>query len=304
MESGNGSSVTKFILLGLSLDPKIKILLFQVFLTMYIVTMTGNFLLIAAVKTDSRLHSSMYLFLSNLSFMDTCYSSVIIPRMLIDFLSSLKSISLRGCLIQVYFYLFLGETECLLLAFMSYDRYVAICNPLRYHVVLSIQSCARLIAVAWVAGCLLSLIDVYFVYKLTFCGSNVIDHFFCESKALIQLACSNVFELNIVILASDAVVLLFPVCMIAFSYVNIILTIVKIGAKSSKPFSTCVSHLIVVVLFYGSAIYTYTRPKESVKDSANKVVSVFYTLVTPMLNPLIYSLRNKDVQQALRKLRR
>uniref|UniRef100_A0A8C5MAL5 Olfactory receptor n=1 Tax=Leptobrachium leishanense TaxID=445787 RepID=A0A8C5MAL5_9ANUR len=298
MERGNGSLVTEFILLGLSSDTKIQIVLFHVFLILYVATIMGNALLIAAVRMDSRLHSSMYYFLANLSFMDICYSSVIVPRMLRDFLSALKRISLNECLVQHIFYLFLGETECILLAFMAFDRYVAICNPLRYNMVMSTRSCARMIAVAWLTGLAISSSDISFAVKLKYCGSNIIDDFFCEATALIQLTCSDVSEHNVAIIVSFIVVLLIPLLLILFSYLKIILSIVKMGYKSSKSFSTCLAHLIVVVLFYGSAIYTYTRPRESKPDSTNKFMSVFYTLLTPMVNPLIYSLKNKDVQNA------
>uniref|UniRef100_A0A8C5M612 Olfactory receptor n=1 Tax=Leptobrachium leishanense TaxID=445787 RepID=A0A8C5M612_9ANUR len=304
MERGNGSSVTEFVLLGLSSDTKIQIVLFHVFLIVYVATVSGNVLLIVAVRTDSRLHSSMYLFLANLSFMDICYSSIIIPRMLADFLATWKSISLMACAVQIYFYLFLGESECLLLAFMAYDRYVAICNPLRYNMVMDTITCTGMILVAWFTGCVVSSIDIFFTYRLTFCGSNIIDHFFCEAPSLVQLACSDTSINNLLILVGGAVFLIVPVVLILYSYVHIIICIVRMRAGHSKSFSTCFSHLIVVVLFYGTAMFMYLRPRHSVTDATDKIVSVFYTVVTPMLNPLIYSLRNKDVQQALKRIGR
>ncbi|KAM8954499.1 olfactory receptor 2D3-like [Pelodytes ibericus] len=304
MESWNRSAVTEFILLGLSTDPIIQLVLFQIFLLVYVATLAGNLLLIVAVRTDKRLHSSMYLFLANLSSMDICYTTIIVPKMLADFLTKRKSISVTGCAVQIYFYLFLGESECILLAFMAYDRFVAICNPLHYNTVMNITTCIRMITAAWVIGCTISCIDQFFVYRLTFCGPNTIDHFFCEAPSLNTLACNDISLNIIVILAGSTVLLLVPLALILYSYVQIILCIVKIRSGRSKSFSTCVSHLIVVVLFYGSTIYLYMRPKQKVRDATDKMVSVFYTIVTPMLNPLIYSLRNKDVQRALRRLGR
>ncbi|XP_063297665.1 olfactory receptor 13D1-like [Pelobates fuscus] len=303
MESRNVSAVTEFILLGLTADPNTQLMLFVVFLTIYMATLAGNVLLIVAVKTDNRLHSSMYLFLANLSFMDVCYTSIIVPKMLADFLATRKSISLIGCAIQIYFYLFLGESECILLAFMAYDRYVAICNPLRYNIIMNIIASARMIIFAWMTGCTISSVDIYFTYRLKYCGNNIIDHFFCEAPSLIQLSCSDVSANKVLLLAGGALLLILPMILILFSYIQIIVCIIRIRSGGSKSFSTCFSHLIVVVLFYGTAMFMYMRPRHSVRDATDKMVSVFYTIVTPMLNPLIYSLRNKDVKRALGRIR-
>ncbi|XP_063297667.1 olfactory receptor 2D2-like [Pelobates fuscus] len=292
----------EFILLGLSSEPSLQLIFFLIFLTIYLATLSGNLLLIAAVKVERRLHSSMYLFLATLSFADICYTSIIVPRMLMDFLVTRKSISHTSCMVQIFSFLFLGESECVLLAFMAYDRYVAICNPLRYNMIMSIPLCGRMIGTAWLMGGVISSVDLLFVYRLTFCGPNIIDHFFCEATALIQLTCSDISDLNIVILAGDSLILLIPVVLVLFSYIQIIACIVKIRSGWSKSFSTCFSHLVVVVFFYGTAIFTYVRPRHSGTDKLDKIVSMFYTIITPMLNPLIYSLRNKDVQQALRKV--
>ncbi|KAM8953306.1 olfactory receptor 2D2-like [Pelodytes ibericus] len=305
MERWNRSAVTEFILLGLSTDPNIQLVLFQIFLLIYVATVAGNLLLIVAVRTDKRLHSSMYLFLANLSSMDICYTTIIVPKMLADFLTKRKRISFTGCAVQMYFYLFMGESECILLAFMAYDRFVAICNPLHYNTVMNITTCVRMITAVWVTGCTISCIDLFYFYQLTFCGPNTIDHFFCEAPSLMQLSCGNSTLNNLLMLVASIVLLLIPLTLILYSYIHIIHCIVKIRSRSrSKSFSTCVSHLIVVVLLYGTTMIMYMRPRHSARDDTGKMLSVFYTIVTPMLNPLIYSLRNKDVQRALRRLGR
>ncbi|KAM4772135.1 olfactory receptor 13D1-like [Rhinophrynus dorsalis] len=302
MESKNDSSVTEFILLGLSSEPSVQIVLFQLFSIIYMTTLAGNVLLIVAVKTDQRLHSSMYLFLVNLSFMDICYTSVIVPNMLVNFLVEKKTISFIGCGFQIYFYLFLGESECVILAFMAYDRFVAICNPLCYNMVMNKMTCVRMIVASWMTGCVISAADMFFTSQLTFCGPNTIDHFFCEVPSLLQLSCSDTSMNNIVMLVGSTMLLLLPLSLILFSYIQILTAVMRISSRKHKSFSTCISHFIVVTLFYGTAMFMYMRPRHSVTEATDKMVSVFYTIVTPMLNPLIYSLRNKDVQRALRRL--
>uniref|UniRef100_A0A8C5PA35 Olfactory receptor n=1 Tax=Leptobrachium leishanense TaxID=445787 RepID=A0A8C5PA35_9ANUR len=302
MENVNRSVVTEFILLGLSTDHVTQLWLFHVFLIIYMATLAGNYLLIVAVKSDNRLHTSMYVFLSSLSFIDICYTTIIVPKMLVDFLASRKSISFTGCVVQIYFYLLVGESECLLLAFMAYDRYIAICNPLRYNTFMSIPICTRLIAVAWMTAGVASSVDIVFFYRLTFCGPNVIDHFFCEAPSLMLLACGDISTENIVLLVSSSLVVLFPLSLILFSYCQIIICLVRIRSGRLKSFSTCLSHLIVLTLFFGAVIFMYMRPKRPVKDTTDKIVSVLYTTVTPMLNPLIYSMRNNAVKQALSRL--
>ncbi|KAG9468111.1 hypothetical protein GDO78_013738 [Eleutherodactylus coqui] len=296
---------TKIILLGLSENPQIQVVLFQIFLFFYMSTILGNLLLIAAVRVDSRLHHSMYFFLSNLSFLDICYTSIIIPKMLVNIAVSSQSISFSGCLLQVYFYLLMGETECILLAFMAYDRYVAICNPLLYNVIMNTVSCVKMICASWVIGCIISSIDMYFLSKLRYCRSTTtIDHFFCEAPSLIELACSDISANNIVMIVGSTILLIVPVSLILFSYMQISLVLIKIRSQRYKAFSTCLSHLIVVIIFYGTALFMYMRPRYKTKEATDKMVSVFYTVVTPMLNPLIYSLRNKDVQRALRRMKK
>ncbi|XP_063775253.1 olfactory receptor 2G3-like [Pseudophryne corroboree] len=300
----NQSSVKEFILLGLSDNPDMQVPLFQLFLMIYMSTLAGNILLITAVRLDNRLHTTMYFFLSNLSFLDICYTSITVPKMLVNIAISSKSITSAGCYLQVYFYLFLGETECILLASMAYDRYVAICNPLRYNVIMDTASCIRMISVCWMTGSVGSSFDIFFICKLRFCGHITIDHFFCEAPSLVQLSCSDITMNNIVFWVVGTMVLLIPLCLILFSYIQIFFVIVRIPSGRYKAFSTCVSHLIVVIIFYGTAMFAYLRPRYSATEFTDKMVSLVYTIVTPMLNPLIYSLRNKDVRRALSLLGR
>ncbi|XP_040203569.1 olfactory receptor 5AP2-like [Rana temporaria] len=304
MATENQSTVTEFILLGLTDNPNIQLWLFQVFSLVYMTTLAGNILLIVAVRTDSHLHNPMYIFLTNLSFLDICYTSIIVPKMLLNIVLSAKNISYTGCVLQVYFYLFMGETECILLAFMAYDRYVAICNPLRYNVIMNIVSCTRMIGFSWMAGCSIASFDIYFICHLKFCVHVTINHFFCEAPSLLQLSCGDITVNNIITLVGGSILLLIPLCLILFSYLQIFLVIVKLPSEQYKAFSTCISHLIVVTIFYGTAIVMYMRPRNSDTIVTDKMVSVFYTIVTPMLNPLIYSLRNKDVQKAIGQLGR
>ncbi|XP_040285750.1 olfactory receptor 2D3-like [Bufo bufo] len=302
MHPRNHSTVTEFILLGLSNDPSTQILLFQIFLIIYMATLAGNFLLILAVRTDGRLHNSMYFFLSSLSFLDICYTSIIVPKMLVNFLASKKTISFTGCALQVYFYLFLGETECVLLAFMAYDRFVAICNPLRYNAIMKTEVCTWMIGASWSTGCIISSMDMYFTYRLTYCGPNIIDHFFCEVPLLLQLSCTDISVNNIIKLVGGTALLCIPLTLILISYFKIFAAIVRIHSGRYKAFSTCISHLVVVTIFYGTAMFMYIRPKHLATKDTDKLVAVFYTVITPTLNPVIYSLRNKDVQRAMRRL--
>ncbi|XP_056408897.1 olfactory receptor 2D3-like [Hyla sarda] len=302
MEFENQTSINAFILLGLSDNSDLQIILFLLFFIVYMATVAGNVLLILAVRVNSRLHVSMYFFLANLSFLDICYTSIILPKMLVNIAASSKCISFSGCFLQLYFYLLMGETECVLLAFMAYDRFVAICNPLRYNVIMNAMSCLGMISVSWVTGCIISSIDLYFTYQLQFCGPATINHFFCEGPSLLQLACSDISENNIVMLVGSTILLLVPLSLILYSYVHIFLVILKIQSGRYKAFSTCTSHLIVVIIFYGTGIFMYMQPRHRSSDVSGKIIAIFYTIITPMLNPLIYSLRNKDVHQALRQV--
>ncbi|CAJ0964709.1 unnamed protein product [Ranitomeya imitator] len=305
MEKENDSQVTEFILLGFSTDHVVQVLLFQIFLILYITTLAGNLLLIVAVRYDHRLHNSMYIFLANLSFLDICFTSFIVPKMLVNFVVEKKSISYVGCLVQVYGFLLLGDTECILLAFMAYDRYVAISNPLHYNVIMKTITCVGMISASWLTGSVVSSVDIYLLCQLTFCKFTPIDHFFCEAPSLMELSCNDLSLFNVVVvkLVGSSIFLLVPLSCILYSYGHIILAVLKIRSSRYKAFSTCISHLIIVILFYGTAIIIYTKPQYS-GHLSDKLLSVFYTTVTPMLNPIIYSLRNKDVQGAIQHLKR
>ncbi|KAM4693076.1 olfactory receptor 2D3-like [Discoglossus pictus] len=267
------------------------------------ITLSGNLLLIVSVTLDHRLHSPMYFFLANLSFIDICYTSIVVPKALVNLLSKKKTISLTGCLVQVNFFLFLAESECVLLAFMAYDRFVAICNPLHYNVVMNTITCIKMSTFSFMTSCTISSLDMFIIYHLTYCGPNIIDHFFCEAPLLLHLSCNDSTLNNIVKLGGSAILLFIPLFFILFSYIHIIAAIMRSHSGGYKAFYTCISHLIVVALFYGSAIFVYMQPDHSIK-ATDKMVSVFYTIITPMLNPIIYSLRNKDVHRALQRLGR
>ncbi|XP_029452864.1 olfactory receptor 2D2-like isoform X2 [Rhinatrema bivittatum] len=304
MERRNQSSVTEFILLGLSDKPVTNILLFIIFLIIYMTALVGNIILITVCRLDSRLHTPMYFFLSNLSFLDICYTSSIVPKMLVIFLAKRKVISFRDCAAQMYIYLSLGETECILLAVMAYDRYVAICNPLRYMIIMNRTVCIMIATGTWIGGFLLSILHVAFTLTMPLCGHNIINHFLCEVPAVLSLSCIDTFINEIVIFVVGVLILLIPVFLILLTYIYIISTILKISSTDGryKAFSTCASHLTVVTLFYGTAIFMYMRPKSSHSPDKDKMISVFYLIITPMLNPMIYSLRNQEVKGALRKV--
>ncbi|XP_078503325.1 olfactory receptor 2D3-like [Lissotriton helveticus] len=304
METWNGSSVTEFRLVGLTEDPTLQIAFFVLFSVMYMFTLIGNIILITACVREPKLHTPMYFFLVNLSFLDMCYSSVIVPNMLVQFFLVRKMISFAGCAVQMYFFMLLGCTEGVLLAVMSYDRYVAISLPLHYSIRMSTSVCIRLAVFCWISGSVVGLLDTVFTLILPFCGKNVIDHFFCESTALVKMACTNTFVTEMVMLAVGTYVLLIPTLVILFSYIRIIVAVVRISSSAGriKAFSTCASHLIVVTMFYSTAIYMYMKPTSKKSANLDKIVSVFYTVTPPMLNPMIYSLRNKDVKMAVHKI--
>ncbi|XP_068844974.1 olfactory receptor 2D3 [Capricornis sumatraensis] len=304
MGEDNHTSVAEFIFLGLSQDSQIQILLFILFLIIYLLTVLGNLLIIILIFMDSRLHTPMYFFLRNLSFADLCFSTSIVPQVLVHFLVKNKTISFVGCMTQVIVFLLVGCTECALLAVMSYDRYVAVCKPLHYSTIMTPQVCLQLAIGSWASGAVVSLVDTIFTFQLPYQGQNIINHYFCEPPALLKLASADTYRTEMAIFAMGVVILLAPVSLILVSYWNITSTVIQMQAGEGrlKAFSTCGSHLIVVVLFYGSGIFTYMRPNSKTVKERDKMISVFYTVVTPMLNPIIYSLRNKDVKGALRKL--
>ncbi|XP_045413367.1 olfactory receptor 2D2 [Lemur catta] len=302
MRQTNQTQVTEFLLLGLSDDPHTQRLLFFLFLGVYLVTVLGNLLILSLVHIDSQLHTPMYFFLCNLSLADLCFSTNIVPQALVHLLSQKKVISFIRCAAQLLLFLIFGCTQCAFLAVMSYDRYVAICSPLHYSSIMTWKVCVQLATGSWTSGILVSVVDTTFTLRLPYQGSNSIAHFFCEAPALLILASTDIRTSEMAIFLMGVVILLIPVSLVLVSYGRIIVTVVKMKSAAGrlKAFSTCGSHLMVVILFYGSAIITYMTPKSSKEHE--KLVSVFYAMVTPMLNPLIYSLRNKDVKGALRKV--
>ncbi|XP_067391448.1 olfactory receptor 5AP2-like [Emydura macquarii macquarii] len=302
-EQGNQTSITEFILLGFGNLPQLQTHLFLLFLVIYIVTVAGNTLIVVLVVTDQRLHIPMYFFLGNLSCLEICYTSTILPRMLASLLTGDRTISVRGCIVQFYFFASLVGSECCLLSTMSYDRYLAICKPLHYAVRMSGRFCFYLVAGSWMNGFIAITLIIFLMSQLTFCGPREIDHFFCDLTPVMKLSCSDsrLMELVTFIFSS-----LFTLPLFVFtlaSYMCIIITILRIPSSTGrqKAFSTCSSHLIVVAIFYGSLIIVYLLPRTSTMRSLNKVFSLFYTILTPMANPFIYSLRNKEVKGALRK---
>ncbi|XP_044872677.1 olfactory receptor-like protein OLF1 [Mauremys mutica] len=302
MEKGNHSEVTEFILTGLTDRPELQVPLFGVFLLIYGITLVGNGGMILLIRIDPRLHTPMYFFLSNLSFCDLCLSSIISPKMLLNFLAKRKSISYTACAVQMALSVFTG-VECLLLAVMAYDRYVAICNPLLYTVTMSRQRCKWIVAGVYAVGFVDSMICMCFIFQLSFCSSNIINHFFCDISPLLALSCSDTRINEIVLFAFTCCITVSIFVTVLLSYVYIISTILKIRSAEGrrKTFFTCSFHLTVVVLFYGTLLFMYLRPTSSYSTDTGKVASVFYTLVIPMLNPLIYSLRNTEVKDSLRR---
>ncbi|KAL1786001.1 olfactory receptor 1L6-like [Sigmodon hispidus] len=302
----NQSHMTQFLLLGLTSDPKQQVWLFTGFLAMYLVNVIGNSVIIAAIQGDTHLHTPMYFFLSNLSLMDICFTTVIVPQMLVNLLTQRKSILFIQCLAQMYFFVAFGITDSFLLAAMAIDRYVAICNPLHYTTTMSRRRCRLLVMASWAVSHLHSLIHTVLMGHLSFCGANVIHHFFCDVQPLLTLSCSDTSINEILAFTEGSIVIMSPFIFIVISYVCITRTVLRVPSLEGryKALSTCGSHLTVVILFYGTIISVYIRPSSTYSVTKDRVVTVIYTVVTPMLNPFIYSLRNKDMKQALKKLTR
>ncbi|XP_078497439.1 olfactory receptor 6B1-like [Lissotriton helveticus] len=303
MDFTNRTEVTEFILVGFPNTPQLELLFFFVFATMYLWTVTANAVIILVVRLDRHLHTPMYFFICNLSVLEIWYTTVTTPKLMANFLMRSNIISLYGCIVQFYLFFSLGSTQCLLLAVMAFDRYLAICNPLRYTAVMTHRTCTWASFCSWGTGFLAMLVPVVLVLHLSFCGSNIINHFFCDADPLLNRSCSEtrLIELLDFILALIIVLSSFMLTMV--SYIYIISTIMKIPLSGGrgKAFSTCSSHLIIVVIFYTTVMFMYIRPRARFSEM-NKVVSVFYSIVTPLLNPFIYTLRNKDVKDAINKL--
>ncbi|XP_059112585.1 olfactory receptor-like protein OLF3 [Peromyscus eremicus] len=304
MEQDNQTWVHEFILLGLSRDWGTQVSLFVLFLLMYLVTVLGNFLIILLIRLDSRLHTPMYFFLTNLSLVDVSYATSIVPQLLAHFLVTHKAIPVLSCAAQLFFSLGLGGIEFLLLAVMAYDRYVAVCDPLRYSVIMHSGLCMRLVVTSWVSGSINSLVHTAITFQLPMCTNKYIDHISCEILAVVRLACVDTSSNEIVIMVSSIVLLMTPFFLVLLSYIQIISTILKIQSTEGrrKAFHTCASHLTVVTLCYGTTIFTYIQPHSNPSVLQEKLISLFYAVLMPMLNPMIYSLRNKEVKGAWQKL--
>ncbi|XP_074056229.1 olfactory receptor 1f45-like [Macrotis lagotis] len=304
MEGENHSRISEFILLGLSDQSKQESLLFLVFLIMYLITVLGNLFIILAIRIDSRLHTPMYFFLTNLSLIDICSTSTIIPKMLVNFISGNKAILYISCMAQVFFFLWFVGLDSIILVAMAYDRYMAICAPLHYATVMTPRVCVILFGMCWLWGCINALTHTILLTQLSFCGHNEISHFYCDLNMVIILACSDTFINNLVINTMGGLTAFIPFIGILISYIHIFAAVLRIRSSQGKwrAFSTCGSHLIVVCLFYGSIIGVYFSPTSTHTAKQDTVSAVMYTVVTPMMNPFIYSLRNRDMKRALRML--
>ncbi|XP_039080377.1 olfactory receptor 6C75 [Hyaena hyaena] len=300
----NYTLVTEFILLGLTNDPQWQVVLFIFLLVTYMLSVTGNLIIITLTLSDPHLQTPMYFFLRNFSFLEISFTSVCIPRFLVTIVTRDRTISYNGCVTQLFFFIFLGVTEFYLLAAMSYDRYVAICKPLHYMTVMSSRVCILLVFSSWLAGFLIIFPPVMLLLKMDFCASNVIDHFICDSSPILQLSCTNTHFLELMAFFLAVVTLMVTLTLVILSYTYIIRTILRIPSTSQrkKAFSTCSSHMIVVSLSYGSCIFMYIKPSARERVTLSKGVAVLNTSVAPLLNPFIYTLRNQQVKQAFKNM--
>ncbi|XP_055403287.1 olfactory receptor 2AJ1-like [Bubalus kerabau] len=298
----NHTFSSDFILLGLFSSSQTSLIFFSIIFIIFIITMTENTMMIILIHRESRLHTPMYFLLSHLSFMDILHTSNIVPKMITDFLSGSKTISFVACGFQIFLSLTLLGGECLLLAAMSYDRYVAICHPLRYHILMNDYVSVLMAVGAWFIGIINSIIHTTYALHFPFCDSRAIDHFFCEVPAMLMLSCVDTTHYERGVYVSGIIFLLVPFFLIFASYVQILLTVLQMKSKEArkKSFPTCFFHMIVVIMYYGPFIFTYMRPKKYHTPGQDKSLAIFYTILTPTLNPIIYSIRNKDVLEAMK----
>ncbi|XP_077003408.1 olfactory receptor 5J3-like [Tamandua tetradactyla] len=303
MAHWNHTTVKEFLLIGLTENPNLQIPLFLLFSLIYFVTLVGNWGMIILIWLSSQLHTPMYFFLSNLSFCDICSSTVFAPKMLVNFLSEHKSSIFLGCVLQSFFFAVFVTTECILLSVMAYDRYVAIANPLLYTVNMTQRVCVQLVLTSYLGGLINSITHTVGLLKLDFCGPNIVNHYFCDVPPLLSLSCSDPHINEMLLLIFSGVIAVFTFIIIMVSYICVIIAIQRIRSAEGrrKAISTCASHLTAVTLLYGSVSFSYIQPSSQYSLEQEKVSAVFYTLVIPMLNPLIYSLRNKDVKDAAKR---
>ncbi|NWV72918.1 OR6B1 protein, partial [Dasyornis broadbenti] len=304
MTQENDTHIHKFILLGFPTTREQQTLLFVILLTVYLLTVTENIVIITLIISNRQLHKPMYFFLGHLAFLEAWYISVTVPKLLVNLLVKNKSISFAGCMAQLYFFIALVCTECALLAVMAYDRYVAICSPLHYVVTMSPRLCVQLATGSWLLGFLMSVLKVFFISQLSFCGPSVINHFYCDISPLLNLSCTKRRAAEMVDFVSALLILLIPLSVIIISYINIISTILLIpmAQNRKKAFSTCASHLAVVIIFFSATLFIYARPRSVHSLGLHKLVSIIYTVLTPMLNPFIYCLRNREIKDTLLKV--
>ncbi|XP_014940134.3 olfactory receptor 10A3 [Acinonyx jubatus] len=304
MKRQNQSSVVEFILLGFSNFPELQEQLFGVFLVVYLGTLMGNAIIIVIISLEQSLHVPMYLFLQNLSVVDVSFSAVIMPEMLVVLSTEKTLITFAECFAQMYFLLLFGGTECFLLGAMAYDRFAAICHPLSYPMIMNKRVFMKLVMFSWVSGIMVATVQTTWVFSFPFCGPNEINHLFCETPPVLELACADTFLFEIYALTGTILIVMVPFVLILLSYIRILFAILKMPSATGrqKAFSTCASHLTSVTLFYGTASMTYLQPKSGYSPETKKVMSLSYSLLTPLLNPLIYSLRNSEMKKALMKL--
>ncbi|XP_004638076.1 olfactory receptor 10C1-like [Octodon degus] len=300
MMNGNHSLCTKFTFVALSSLAELQPILFLVFLIVYLFTMGGNLIIICLIGVTPSLHTPMYFFLVNLSFLEMCYITSVVPQVLVHLLVETKTISLSGCAAQMYVFAILGLTECCLLAAMAYDRFVAICYPLHYTLRMSPPVCLKLAAASWITGIMVESAQIRWIFTLPFCGTGKIEHFFCDIMPVVKLACVDTSHNESVLFVISMIFIMGPCLLILCSYVCIVVTILRIpsAAGRRKAFSTCSSHILVVSLFFGTALFTYLQPKTAHTPDTDKATALMYTVVTPSLNPVIYTLRNKEVKEA------
>ncbi|XP_069805775.1 olfactory receptor 5M11-like [Dendropsophus ebraccatus] len=301
LENTNQTLPNWFILLGLSTVPHLQVIGFLIFLVMYIITLAGNGLLLITVRISFALHTPMYFFLSNLSFIDICFSSTVVPILLINTLSADKSISVSGCVFQMFISLVLGAAECILLAVMAYDRFVAVCRPLHYNSIMNMRFCIILVLIPWIVGFIDACIQVPLTWRLPFCKTHHINHFICEMPPFLRLSCRDPWLNEVAMYVAAGLIVLCSFLLTLISYIFIISAILRISSSKGRHavFSTCTSHLTVIAFYYGTIMSIYLKPPSSHSLETEKIVSLLYTVVTPMLNPIIYSIRNKDVMKCI-----